>query len=74
METRWYEIWVDDTMSTPCPYTLVVIGDPANQAFSIFDPKEDYKVLFKSDDYEVLKKWLLEDEYTRVVGRMEREE
>lgn len=74
MATQWYEVWVDDTMSTPSPYILVVVGEPEKQVFTVFDPKEDYQVVFKASDYEIVKNWLLEDEYTRVLGRMQRDE
>jgi hypothetical protein len=61
-------------MSTPCPYVLLVIANVAEKTFSVVDPKEQYKVIFKASDYDAVKMWLLEDEYTRVDGRMVREE
>jgi hypothetical protein len=67
----WYEVWVDDGLEVP--YALIVLQDQTGQIV-VLDPKEDYKPIFKAADYEAVKMWLLEDEYTRVDGRMTREE
>jgi hypothetical protein len=42
----------------------------ADGTVSVFDPKED-KIVCESDSYEAARLWLLEDEYTRVNGRMD---
>lgn len=36
----------------------------------VYDPAEQYKVIFASPDYEEAKLWLLEDEYEPVRGRL----
>jgi hypothetical protein len=36
----------------------------------VYDPAEQYKVIFASPDYEEAKLWLLEDEYELVRGRL----
>ena len=63
----WYEVWADEGFEPP--YILVVLGY-ADGTVSVFDPKED-KIVCESDSYEAARLWLLEDEYTRVNGRMD---
>jgi len=70
MQAQWYEVWADETVSSFCPYILVVVADLEKQVFSVINPQENKSVIFQSPDYEVVKLWLLEDEYTRVEGRM----
>ena len=64
---QFTEIWVDPT-SVP-PYVLMLLGDDKNN-FCIFDPTEDYKIVFACYSYEEARFWLLEDEYERVEGRL----
>ncbi len=64
---QFTEIWVDPT-SVP-PYVLMLLGDDKNN-FCIFDPTEDYKIVFACSSYEEARLWLLEDEYERVEGRL----
>ena len=64
---QFTELWVDPT-SVP-PYALMLLGD-AGGNFCIFDPAQDYKIVFACSSYEEAKMWLLEDEYERVeIGR-----
>jgi len=63
----WYEVWADEGLEPP--YILVVLGY-ADGTVSVCDPKED-KIVCESDSYEAARLWLLEDEYTRVNGRMD---
>jgi hypothetical protein len=69
MSRDWYEVWVDE--STDVPYALFVFPDTARiGGIVIIDPKEGDKVVYVASTYEEAKLWLLEDEYTRVEGRM----
>lgn len=67
---KFTEIWVDPT-SIP-PYILMLLGDETGN-YCIFDPSENYKIVFASSSYEEAKLWLLEDEYERVEGRLNAE-
>ena len=69
MTDNWYEVWVDDGL--PQPYVLIVLPKEGG-AVIVFDPKES-KPVHEAPDYERARLWLLEDEYTRVEGRMTRD-
>ena len=67
MNYDWYETWVDESPDTP----YVLFPDPQRQGgILIVDPREANKVVFQAADYESGKLWLLEDEFTRIEGRM----
>ena len=69
MSRDWYEVWVDE--SADVPYALFVFPDTTRTGgIVIIDPKEGDKVVYVASTYEEAKLWLLEDEYTRVEGRM----
>ena len=70
MKEPWFEVWIDDSI-TP-PYVLLV-GQDNNQPNSVmvYDPKKNYAVIHQGQSYEETRLWLLEDEYTRVEGRVE---
>ncbi|MGK7884676.1 MAG: hypothetical protein AB4057_08640 [Crocosphaera sp.] len=61
------EIWIDSTAIPP--YLLLLLGDDQGN-FAIYDPKENYQLVFACSSYEEAKIWLLEDEYERVEGRI----
>ena len=66
---NWYEVWVDDSSGNP--YLLIVSHAPESTShFVVIDPKEGYRIIHRSNDYEEIKLWLLEDEYSMVDGRM----
>lgn len=66
----WFEVWSDHTGSRP--YLLIVTHDDADPSrILVIDPREEYKTVHHDNDYNAVKMWLLEDEYTRVDGRME---
>ena len=64
----WYEVWADDTLEVP--YLLLVRRRPGEPEIAVVDPAERFRTVFSSPDYETVRNWLLEDEYTRVKGRM----
>jgi len=69
MTCDWYETWVDE--SPALPYLLLLLPDPqCPGGILVVDPKESDKVVFRACDYESAKMWLLEDEFTRIEGRM----
>ncbi len=69
MTCEWFETWVDE--SPAVPYVLLVFPDPQSAGgVVVVDPKESDKVVFKASDYVSAKMWLLEDEFTRIEGRM----
>lgn len=63
---NWYEIWADCGLSPP--YLLLVHADAT--PYDVIDPQEGGKLVFRADDYESAKLWLLEDEYERLSERV----
>jgi hypothetical protein len=47
----------------------MLLGDDRGN-YCIFDPAENYKIVFASSSYEEARLWLLEDEYERVEGKL----
>ncbi|AFY90533.1 MAG: hypothetical protein CLLPBCKN_007804 [Chroococcidiopsis cubana SAG 39.79] len=66
-EWDFVEVWIDPMLSPP--YILVLLGDSAGNC-RVYDPAENYKVVFSSATYEEAQIWLLEDEYESVEGRL----
>jgi hypothetical protein len=72
MNHAWYEVWCDETLEIP--YVLMLVPDEKTaEGVKILDLMEKNKVVYAAPNYEDAKIWLLEDEYTRVNGRMERD-
>ncbi|WP_051039217.1 hypothetical protein [Nostoc sp. PCC 7524] len=69
MTNNWEftEVWIDSMLSPP--YILLLLCD-SEENCQIYDPKQDDKVVFSSNNYEAAKLWLLEDEYEPVEGRL----
>jgi hypothetical protein len=65
VDWAFLEVWVD----TLLPYVLLLLSDQSGYWY-VYDPAEQYKVIFASQDYEEAKLWLLEDEYEPVKGRL----
>lgn len=65
VDWTFLEVWVD----TSLPYVLLLLSDRAAHWY-VYDPADQYKVIFASPDYEEVKLWLLEDEYELVKGRI----
>lgn len=61
-------ICISPTFSPGYTYSLDFSGFSLVRAH---DPKENYKVVFSSPDYDQVRLWLLEDEYIRIEGRNE---
>jgi hypothetical protein len=68
--SRWYEVWLDDSLDPP--YLLLVEG--RGDHVRILDPKEQNRVVYTASNYQDAKVWLLEDEYVQVRGRVEVED
>lgn len=64
--SHWYEVWADDTAAPP--YLLMVESLAAG--FRVIDPQENRRTIFEATTYDEVRLWLLEDEYTRVMGRI----
>lgn len=64
---QWYEVWSDESFDKPY---LLILGEALDGEILVIDPKDNDKVVFRSNDYAQAKLWLLEDEYTLVDGRM----
>jgi hypothetical protein len=69
VETDWQftEVWSDPMLAPP--YLLLLLADKKGQYY-IYDPAKDYQVIFSTDNYEIAKLWLLEDEYEPMEGRL----
>jgi hypothetical protein len=61
---NWFEVWVD---GQDPPWVLVV--QSSDEGIRVFDPQEGRKPVFAAADYESVRLWLLEDEFTMVRGR-----
>jgi hypothetical protein len=61
------ELWVDPTASPP--YVLILLCDAKGNT-GIYDPAQQYQVVFTGPSYQAAKLWLLEDEYERVEGQL----
>ena len=61
------EVWIDP-MLTP-PYILLLLGNLSGNC-SVYDPAENYKIIFTSSSYNDAQNWLLEDEYEPIEGRL----
>ncbi|PSB17409.1 hypothetical protein C7B61_15895 [filamentous cyanobacterium CCP1] len=61
------EVWIDPMLSPP--YILLLLGDSAGNC-RVYDPAENYQIVFSSVTYEEAQTWLLEDEYEPVEGRL----
>jgi hypothetical protein len=51
------------------PYILLLLGDPAGNC-RVYDPVENYQIVFSSATYDEAQTWLLEDEYEPVEGKL----
>ena len=65
---QFTELWIDPTASPP--YVLLLLGGASGET-KIYDPAEQYQVVFSSPTYQEAKLWLLEDEYERVEQRLQ---
>ena len=66
-EWNFVEVWIDPMLSPP--YILLLLGDSAGSC-RVYDPAENYKIVFSSATYGEAQTWLLEDEYEPVEGRL----
>lgn len=66
-EWNFVEVWIDPMLSPL--YILLLLGNPAGSCH-VYDPAENYKVVFSSATYDEAQTWLLEDEYEPVEGRL----
>jgi hypothetical protein len=65
VDWSFLEVWLDAGI----PYVLLLLSDQSGHWY-VYDPAEQYKVIFASPNYEEAKLWLLEDEYELVRGRL----
>ncbi len=69
MRNKWIEVWADEGLDPP--YLLILMGDDLmSGSVRVVDPQEQGKVVFEGGCYEEGQMWLLEDEYSKVEGRI----
>ncbi|QFS43939.1 hypothetical protein GXM_01412 [Nostoc sphaeroides CCNUC1] len=50
-------------------YILLLLCNSEDNC-QVYDPAQNYKIVFSSNDYNAAKLWLLEDEYQPIEGRL----
>jgi hypothetical protein len=66
--TEWFEVWAHVGSLT---YLMVVRPAPSRGGqIVVLDPKEDDRIVFEGENYEAVKLWLLEEEFSMVRGRV----
>jgi hypothetical protein len=63
--TNWFEVWADAGLMPP--YVLVLLFEGV--MYSLYDPRENM-IIQKFSEYELARKWLLEDAYELVRGKV----
>lgn len=66
-EWDFVEVWIDPMLLPP--YILLLLGN-ASGSCRVYDPAENYKVVFTGATYDETQTWLLEDEYEPIEGRL----
>lgn len=61
------EVWIDPMLSPP--YILLLLSAPTGSCH-VYDPSDNYKLVFSGATYDEAQTWLLEDEYEPVEGRL----
>ena len=61
------EVWLDPMLFPP--YVLLVLSY-SSSGVSVYDPAQNYKIIFTGNTYDEVKTWLAEDEYEPISGRL----
>jgi hypothetical protein len=71
-DDRWFEIWSYSAGGKLRPTWLYVVtpNEDTHGQILVFDPQENYRVVFTGQSYEETRIWLHEDEFQIVEGRM----
>lgn len=71
-DNRWFEIWSSPGAGALRPTWLYVVTPDEERPgqIQVFDPQENYRIVYQGKDYEDTLMWLTEDEYELVQGRM----
>jgi hypothetical protein len=67
-DNTWFEVWFSPGENLVPTWILIVVPDE-NEGCIVYDPQENYKVVYRGKDYESTFMWLREDEYELVEGR-----
>lgn len=67
---KFTELWIDPTAAPP--YVLILLCDDLGKC-NIYDPAQNYQIIFTGNSHQEAKLWLLEDEYERVEGQLRAE-
>jgi hypothetical protein len=71
-EDRWFEIWFSEGGGQLRPQWLYVVTADMTKPGKVlvYDPQENYRVIYQGQNYEDTRTELLEDEFHLVDGRM----
>ena len=71
-DDRWFEIWSSSGGGRLRPVWLYVVTPDEEHVrrILVFDPQENYRVVFRGQDYDETFSWLREDDFSLVEGRM----
>ncbi len=70
-DDKWFECWFVDGQDMAPYYFLIVVSDPQkHEEFIVLDPLKSNEIVFHAKTYEEICKWLTEDEYQLIEGRM----
>lgn len=67
---KWYEIWIDDTLSVPYVLMVTTKDHDGKELYLVIDLFEGGEVVYQHSEYQEVVYWLLEDEYSMVRGRV----
>lgn len=69
-DDKWFEVWFSEGGGIEPSYLLIVKPDENRIGYVIvLDPQDNYKIAHEGQKYEETRLWLLEDEYSQVLGR-----
>lgn len=71
-EDRWFEVWFSEGGGHLRPQWLYVVTPDTTSSGSVlvYDPQENYRVVYSGQNYEDTCQELREDEFSLVEGRM----
>ena len=70
-EDKWFEIWFEEGEDVSPTYLLIVMPDQKKpDQVLVLDPLEKNNTVYRGQNYDEVKTWLLEDEFSLANGRV----